>query len=125
LGVRQDDPTDRPGRGRVATKPPLARQTIACALDAGVATGWVTADEVQGGDPGLRADPQRRRVGQLIPFMGCWPGLGLDIDHVPSRVIVDRSAPYHQLWSIPSALIPGPKHRGRRRLYFRTTSTDA
>src|SRR4029450_5682977 len=37
-----------------ATKPELARVMLERALDAGVPAGWVTADEVYGGDPGLR-----------------------------------------------------------------------
>lgn len=37
-----------------ATKPALARQMIAAALDAGVPFGWVTGDEVYGADPLLR-----------------------------------------------------------------------
>jgi SRSO17 transposase len=36
------------------TKPQLARVMLARALDAGVPAGWVTADEVYGGDPALR-----------------------------------------------------------------------
>ncbi len=39
-----------------ATKPKLARRMISRALDAGVPASWVTADEVYGADPGLRAD---------------------------------------------------------------------
>jgi SRSO17 transposase len=37
-----------------ATKPELARQMLDRALEAGVPAGWVTADEVYGGDPALR-----------------------------------------------------------------------
>src|SRR5919204_6932548 len=37
------------------TKPQLAQQMLARALDAGVPAGWVTADEVYGGDARLRA----------------------------------------------------------------------
>ncbi len=38
-----------------ATKPGLARQMIGRAVDAGIPFSWVTADEVYGGNPGLRA----------------------------------------------------------------------
>jgi SRSO17 transposase len=38
----------------VATKPQLARQMLERALDAGVPCGWVTGDEVYGGDRPLR-----------------------------------------------------------------------
>ena len=38
-----------------ATKPQLAQQMLARAVEAGVPAGWVTADEVYGGDARLRA----------------------------------------------------------------------
>jgi SRSO17 transposase len=43
-----------PDQRRFATKPELARVMLERALDAGVPAGWVTADEVYGGDPALR-----------------------------------------------------------------------
>jgi SRSO17 transposase len=49
-----------------ATKPKLARQMIARALDAGIPAGWVAADEVYGADPGLRADLEARQVGYVL-----------------------------------------------------------
>ncbi|HEU5107056.1 MAG TPA: IS701 family transposase [Micromonosporaceae bacterium] len=49
-----------------ATKPALARQMIARALDAGVPARWVTADEVYGADPGLRGECERRQVGYVL-----------------------------------------------------------
>src|SRR5260370_26817707 len=49
-----------------ATKPKLARAMIARALDTGVPAGWVTGDEVYGGDPGLRADLERRRIRYVL-----------------------------------------------------------
>jgi SRSO17 transposase len=67
--------TDNPGRRTTAgvpdslgfaTKPALARQMIARALEAGVPARWVTADEVYGADPGLRAECERRRVGYVL-----------------------------------------------------------
>jgi SRSO17 transposase len=66
-----DDPDRRAAAGvpdtvGFATKPALARQMIARALDAGVPTTWVTADEVYGSDPGLRAELERRRVGYVL-----------------------------------------------------------
>jgi SRSO17 transposase len=62
-----------------ATKPALARQMIAAALDAGVPAAWVTGDEVYGADPGLRADA-RSPVGSTI--VGDGPGARL----TPARV---------------------------------------
>jgi SRSO17 transposase len=49
-----------------ATKPKLARVMIARALDAGIPAAWVTADEVYGADPGLRADLERRQIGYVL-----------------------------------------------------------
>ena len=49
-----------------ATKPALARQMIARALDAGTPARWVAADEVYGGDPGLRADLENRGLGYVL-----------------------------------------------------------
>jgi len=49
-----------------ATKPKLARVMIARALDAGTPAAWVTADEVYGADPGLRADLERRQVSYVL-----------------------------------------------------------
>jgi len=66
-----DDPERRttagvPDSAGFATKPALARQMIARTLDAGVPARWVTADEVYGADPGLRAELERRRVGYVL-----------------------------------------------------------
>jgi hypothetical protein len=55
-----------PGGTSFATKPALARRMIARALDAGTPAAWVTADEVYGADPGLRADLERRQVGYVL-----------------------------------------------------------
>ena len=44
-----------PEQVRFATKRELARRMLERALDAGVPAGWVTADEVYGGSPTLRA----------------------------------------------------------------------
>ena len=49
-----------------ATKPALARVMIGRALDAGTPAGWVTADEVYGQDPGLRADLERRQMSYVL-----------------------------------------------------------
>jgi SRSO17 transposase len=67
--------TADPGRCRAAgvpedtafaTKPTLARQMIARALDAGTPAAWVTADEVYGQDPQLRAGLARRGLGYVL-----------------------------------------------------------
>ena len=67
--------TADPGRCRVAgipdgtafaTKPALARVMIGRTLDAGTPAGWVTADEVYGADPWLRADLERRQMSYVL-----------------------------------------------------------
>ncbi|WP_405443306.1 IS701 family transposase [Streptomyces avidinii] len=49
-----------------ATKPALATEMIARALDAGVPAAWVTGDEVYGGDPHLSAELERRQIGYVL-----------------------------------------------------------
>lgn len=53
---------------RFATKPALATEMIAQALDAGVRVRarWVTGDEVYGGDPHLSADLEQRQIGYVL-----------------------------------------------------------
>ncbi|WP_369141931.1 IS701 family transposase [Streptomyces sp. R44] len=51
---------------RFATKPALATEMIAQALDAGVRARWVTGDEVYGGDPHLSADLEQRQIGYVL-----------------------------------------------------------
>ncbi|MEU6234973.1 IS701 family transposase [Kitasatospora sp. NPDC047058] len=51
---------------RFATKPALATEMIAQALDADVPAAWVTGDEVYGGDPHLSAELERRQVGYVL-----------------------------------------------------------
>ena len=49
-----------------ATKPALAKAMITRALDAGTPAAWVTADEVYGQDPALRAELARRSLGYVL-----------------------------------------------------------
>ncbi|GAA3168765.1 MULTISPECIES: transposase [Streptomyces] len=49
-----------------ATKPALAGQMIAAALDAGVSASRVTGDEAYGQNPGLRALLESRRTGYVL-----------------------------------------------------------
>jgi SRSO17 transposase len=49
-----------------ATKPAQARQMLTRALDAGTPAAWVTADEVYGQDPALRAELARRGLGYVL-----------------------------------------------------------
>jgi SRSO17 transposase len=55
-----------PGDTAFATKPALARAMITGALDAGTPAAWVTADEVYGQDPVLRAELARRGLGYVL-----------------------------------------------------------
>ncbi|MFI6673114.1 IS701 family transposase, partial [Streptomyces sp. NPDC050481] len=55
-----------PDQAEFATKPTLAGQMIAAALDAGIDASWVTGDEAYGQDPGLRALLESRRTGYVL-----------------------------------------------------------
>ncbi|MER5638901.1 IS701 family transposase [Kitasatospora sp. NPDC002227] len=91
-----------------ATKPALATQMIAQALDAGVPAGWVAGDEVYGGDPHLSAELERRRIGYVLAVSRKRP--------VPTRAGVFRASslahglPKHA-WQRLSA---GPGAKGHR-----------
>lgn len=69
-----------------ATKPALAKSLITRAVDAGAPAAWVTADEVYGQDPQLRAELGRRGLGyvlavaktcQVVTPAGARPAIGL------------------------------------------------
>lgn len=49
-----------------ATKPLLAQRMVTAALSAGIAAGWVTADEAYGRDPLLRATLREHGVGYVL-----------------------------------------------------------
>ncbi|MEV7864495.1 IS701 family transposase [Streptomyces hirsutus] len=49
-----------------ATKPQLAGEMIAAALDAGITASWVTGDEAYGQDPQLRAALEARGTGYVL-----------------------------------------------------------
>ena len=55
-----------PGSVAFATKPALARGMVERALDAGVPTAWVTADEVYGSDGRFRRLLEGRGVGYVL-----------------------------------------------------------
>ncbi|MCX6465462.1 MAG: IS701 family transposase [Pseudonocardiales bacterium] len=59
-----------PDEVEFATKPALATGMITRALAAGVPARWVTADEVYGADPALRAELEVQRVGYVLAI-GC------------------------------------------------------
>ncbi|MCX2924446.1 IS701 family transposase [Streptomyces sp. NEAU-W12] len=55
-----------PDEVRFATKPRLAWEMIAAALDSGVPAPWVTGDEAYGQDPRLRAALEARGTGYVL-----------------------------------------------------------
>jgi hypothetical protein len=70
-GSRTGDPDRCAGAGIpedtcFATKPALARQMIARALDAGTPARWAAGDEVYGADPALRRELETRRLGYVL-----------------------------------------------------------
>jgi SRSO17 transposase len=56
-----------------ATKPQLAQQLLARALDADTPAGWVTADEVYGGDARLRASLEQRDLAYVLVVKATQP----------------------------------------------------
>ena len=82
-----------------ATKPALARQMVERALEAGVPTAWVTADEVYGSDSKLRRLLEDRGVGYVLTvacsqrlFLGGQYGRADDhADELPATAWVKRS----------------------------------
>nr|WP_307711404.1 IS701 family transposase [Streptomyces sp. V4I23] len=55
-----------PKEVQFATKPRLAGEMIADALDAGLTASWVTGDEAYGQDPHLRARLEERGIGYVL-----------------------------------------------------------
>jgi SRSO17 transposase len=53
-----------------ATKPALAAEMIAAALDAGLPAQWVSGDEVYGQDPHLRTLLEQHRLGYVLAIAG-------------------------------------------------------
>ncbi|RBQ03687.1 IS701 family transposase [Micromonospora sp. LHW51205] len=110
-----------------ATKPALARQMIAAAIEAGVPFGWVTGDEVYGADPGLRTELEQREIGYVLA-VGCDRRVAVNdgrtlirvddlADRIPTREWQPHSCgpgakgPREYLWAwITTATRPG-EHR--------------
>jgi hypothetical protein len=89
-----------PGRRRAAgvpedvqfaTKPHLAGEMIAAALDAGVTASWVTGDEAYGQDPQLRARLERIGIGYVMA-VACSTRVRINHGRTPVRadVLADR-----------------------------------
>ena len=75
------------------TKPQLAQQLLARALDAGVPAGWVTADEVYGGDAHLRAFLEQRDLAYVLAVKATqplWAASAQGPSELPARELVAR-----------------------------------
>jgi SRSO17 transposase len=102
--------TDDPGRCAAAgvpadvgfaTKPALATAMIERALDAGVPAGWVTADEVYGGDPRLARCLESRGIGYVMAIAGN-RRLPTDAGTVRTATQLAAELPEHA-WQVRSA----------------------
>jgi SRSO17 transposase len=76
-----------PGQVVFRTKPQLAQAMLERALDADVPAGWVTADEVYGGDGRLRAWLERRDQPYVLAVKATQP-LWAATDQGPAEVAV-------------------------------------
>jgi SRSO17 transposase len=110
--------TDDPARCRAAgvpdhvefaTKPELARVMLERALDAGVPTGWVTADEVYGGNPALRGWLETRQLPYVLAVKRTEPLPPPSGSLAPAARLAERVPP--ACWLRISA---GPGAKGRR-----------
>jgi SRSO17 transposase len=92
-----------------ATKPALATTLIIQALDAGVPTRWVTADEVYGADPKLARCLESRGIGYVLAIAG---NRRLPIDAVSAPTAAQLAADLpDRAWQVRSA---GAGARGPR-----------
>jgi len=93
------------------TKPQLARVLLERALDAGVPASWVTADEVDGGDPALRRWLEDRGMSYVLAVKGTEPlGTATRESGRATAIQVAASVPPEQ-WVTCSA---GHGAKGRR-----------
>ncbi|MFE2281915.1 IS701 family transposase [Streptomyces sp. NPDC059454] len=67
-----------------ATKPQLAGEMIAAALDAGITASWVTGDEAYGQDPRLRAALEARGTGYVMA-VACSTRVRINSGRTPVR----------------------------------------
>jgi len=84
-----DDPERRTAAGipetvHFATKPRLASEMIAAALDAGITASWVTGDEAYGQDPQLRAALETRGTGYVMA-VACSMRVRINYGRTPIR----------------------------------------
>ncbi len=101
--------TGVPDQVGFATKPELARVMLERALDAGVPAGWVTADEVYGGNPALRGWLETRKVPYVLAVKRTEPLPPPAGPPAPAARLAERVPP--ECWLRVSA---GPGAKGRR-----------
>jgi SRSO17 transposase len=80
-----------PERVGFATKPQLAQAMLERAVDAGVPAGWVTADEVYGGDARLRAWLEQQGLACVLAVKATqplWAAGGQGPAEIPARQLV-------------------------------------
>jgi SRSO17 transposase len=122
-----------------ATKPELARMMLQRALEAGVPAGWVTADEVYGGNPALRGWLETRQLPYvlavkstepLLPPSGPAAPAAQTAKHVPAacwlRISAGQGAKGRRwyAWSrLPLASAGAPQGWGRWLLVRRSLTT--
>jgi SRSO17 transposase len=92
-----------------ATKPELARVMLERALEAGVPAGWVTADEVYGGDPRLRGWLETRQLPYVLAVKRTELLVSADSQRVAAEQLAAGVPP--ERWLRISA---GPGAKGRR-----------
>ncbi|MFJ2723129.1 IS701 family transposase [Streptomyces sp. NPDC087437] len=84
-----NDPERRTAAGipetvQFATKPRLASEMIAAALEAGITASWVTGDEAYGQDPRLRAALKARGIGYVLA-VACSTRVRINHGRTPAR----------------------------------------
>ncbi len=110
-----------PDEVRFATKPRLAAEMIAAALDAGITTSWLTGDEAYGQDPRLRAALEARDLGYVMA-VACSTRVRINHGRTPVRAdVLVRRLPA-TAWQRHSA---GARAKGARATTTGPGSTSA
>ena len=91
-----------PEQAVFATKPHLARDMIAAALDAGTPARWVTGDEVYGQDPSLRAELEARSIGYVLA-VSCATRVRINDGRTPARADAAAAGLPEDAWQARSA----------------------
>ncbi|MCZ7430183.1 transposase [Streptomyces sp. WMMC1477] len=99
-----------PEEARFATKPRLACEVIAAALDAGIQTAWVTGDEAYGQNPRLRATLEAHATGYVLA-VACSTRVRINHGRTPVRADTVAERLPATAWQRHSA---GPGAKGPR-----------